>query len=219
MAYEAIDLIIKAWTSPEPFDWDGRFWKGKQWQIIPKPLTKPHMEVGIACTTSDSTLELAAGKGFLPLFSWHQTAEKSARMIDTYLRAPSQTVMPNRSRVRVARFVYVTDSVEQARRDLRENDLGSAKAGRLDEYIPAGGTRDDLTMERLIDQGAFFCGDPDTVVGQVRHFYDEIGGFGVMLLVCGKDWATWEQRQRSWRMFMSEVAPRLVDLDGDRPAS
>jgi alkanesulfonate monooxygenase SsuD/methylene tetrahydromethanopterin reductase-like flavin-dependent oxidoreductase (luciferase family) len=31
MAYEAIDLIIKAWTSPEPFDWDGRFWKGKQW--------------------------------------------------------------------------------------------------------------------------------------------------------------------------------------------
>jgi alkanesulfonate monooxygenase SsuD/methylene tetrahydromethanopterin reductase-like flavin-dependent oxidoreductase (luciferase family) len=218
MGYEAIDLILKAWTSEEPFDWNGKYWQGKKWQIIPRPLTKPHMDVGIACTKTDRTLQIAAEKGFLPLFSWHQTPHQTAQMIKTYLETPSPTVKPDRSRVRVSRFVYVTDSVEQARRELRGCDPGSAKFGRLDEYIPPGGTRDGLTMERLMDQHVFCFGDPDTVTRQVRRFYDETGGFGVLLLVCGKDWGTWEQRQRSWRLFMSEVAPRLADLDGKRPA-
>ena len=212
MGYEAIDLILKAWTSPEPFDWNGRYWQGKQWQIIPKPLTKPHMDVGIACSSSDRTLELAALKGFFPLFSWHQKPEQLAQMINSYLASPSGAVSACRSKVRVARFVYVTDSKEQARRELRDLDLGSSVNGRLDEYIPEGGTRSDLTMERMIDEGAFFVGSPDDVVRQVRAFHGELGGFGTLLLVCGKDWGTWEQRQRSWRMFMKFVAPEITNL-------
>jgi alkanesulfonate monooxygenase SsuD/methylene tetrahydromethanopterin reductase-like flavin-dependent oxidoreductase (luciferase family) len=218
ISHEAIDLILKAWTSTEPFDWNGKYWQGKQWQIIPKPLSKPHMDVGIACTNSDSTLAIAAEKGFLPLFTWTQTPDKTAQMIKTYLETPSAAVKPDRSRARVARFVYVADSVDQARRDLHECDVGAAKLGRLDQYIPVGGTRADLTMERLMDQEVFCIGDPDSVTQQIRRLYHETGGFGVLLLVCGKEWGTWEQRQRSWRMFMRDVAPRLGDLDGNRPA-
>ena len=70
MMREAIDIILKAWTSPEPFDWNGKVWQGKNWKIIPKPLTKPRPDVGIACARTDTTLELAAEKGFLPLLSW-----------------------------------------------------------------------------------------------------------------------------------------------------
>ncbi len=218
MAYEAIDLILKAWTSPEPFDWNGKFWQGKQWKIIPKPFTKPRMDVGMACSKSDSTLEITAARGFLPLFSWHQKSADLAKMIRTYLDAPAGDVKPSRRRLRMSRFVYVAETVEQARRDLRDCDVGSAKFNRLNEFIPPGGTKDDLTMERLMDEGLFFCGDPDSVTRQIRQFYDELGGFGTLLLVCGKDWGTWEQRQRSWRMFMRDVAPRLADLDGASPA-
>lgn len=70
-------------------------------------------------------------------------------------------------------------------------------------------------MEYMMDREAFFCGDPDTVYRQVKEFYDEVGGFGVLLLLAGKDWGTREQRHRSMRMFMSEVAPRLAALKPD----
>jgi alkanesulfonate monooxygenase SsuD/methylene tetrahydromethanopterin reductase-like flavin-dependent oxidoreductase (luciferase family) len=221
MTREAIDLILTAWTAPEPFDWRGEFWQGERLHIIPQPLTKPHMEVGMACSRSEGTLELTAQKGFIPLMSWTPARKQLKEMIEIYQRAGAEAQRPApRSRVRIARTVYVTDSVAQAKRDLGAIDLGAAKVtGRLNHYIPAGGTRDDLTMEYMIDQGAFFCGDPDTVYRQVKDLYDEIGGFGVLLLLAGKDWGTREQRERSMRLFMSEVAPRLAYLNPDGAGS
>jgi alkanesulfonate monooxygenase SsuD/methylene tetrahydromethanopterin reductase-like flavin-dependent oxidoreductase (luciferase family) len=73
-------------------------------------------------------------------------------------------------------------------------------------------------MEYLIDQGLFFCGDPDTVYEQIKALYDEVGGFGVLLQTCGKDWGSWDQRERSMRLLMEEVAPRLAELPADAKA-
>ena len=53
---------------------------------------------------------------------------------------------------------------------------------------------------------------------KLRHYrnilalYDEVGGFGMFLLTCGKDWGSHDQRERSMRLFMEEVAPRLALL-------
>jgi hypothetical protein len=87
--------------------------------------------------------------------------------------------------------------------------------GRLDQYIPEGGSRADLTMEYLIDSGVFYCGDPETVYNGIKSYYDAVGGFGVLMLVVGKDWGTREQRATSMRRFMEEVAPHLADLEPD----
>lgn len=215
MTREAIELILTAWTATEPFDWHGEFWQGEQLHIIPQPLTKPHMEVGMACSRSEGTLELTAQKGFIPLMSWTPQTGQLKNMIEIYQRAGEEAKRPTpRSRVRVARMIYVTDSLAQAKRDLSGIDLGAAKVTRrLDQYIPTGGVRDDLTMDYMIDRGAFFCGDPDTVYNQIKELYDETGGFGVLLLLAGKDWGSHEQRLRSMRLFMSEVAPRLTGLN------
>jgi hypothetical protein len=84
--------------------------------------------------------------------------------------------------------------------------------------VPAGGNPADyISFEKLIDSGFFFCGDPDTVYGHVKNLYDEVGGFGTLLLIGGKDWGTREQRDRSMQMFMADVAPRLAALDPDKP--
>jgi alkanesulfonate monooxygenase SsuD/methylene tetrahydromethanopterin reductase-like flavin-dependent oxidoreductase (luciferase family) len=214
MIREAIDLILKAWSAPEPFDWHGQVWQGEKWHIIPKPLTD--IEVGIACSRTDSTIELTAEKGFLPLMSWTPTMEQVTGMIDTYMHSPHQRgPKPARSRVRVGRVVYVADSVAQAKRDLRDADLKHAY-GRMQHLVPPGGSNADLTFDRFIDNGFFICGDPDTVYHGIKRFYDDVGGFGTLLIIVGKDWATLEQRTRSMERFMAEVAPRLAALDPDR---
>ena len=160
-------------------------------------------------------MELTAEKGFLPLMSWTPTAEQMRGMVDTYMRSPHKRgAAPARSRVRVGRVVYVCDSVEQAKRDLHGADLQHA-ASRMQHLFRPGGTAADLTFDRFIDEGFFICGDPDTVYEGIKWLYDEVGGFGTLLLIVGKDWATREQRTRSMERFMAEVAPRLAGLDPD----
>lgn len=219
MMREAIDIILKAWSAPEPFDWNGEVWQGKNWKIIPQPLTKPRMDVGIACARTDTTLELAAEKGFFPLMSWTNPADQIATMMQTYLGTANADDPPRRSRIRVSRYVYVADSVEQAKRDLRDADLVPIRSGRrLDAHIPPGGTIADVTIDLLIDRGLLIVGAPDQVYRQIKDFYDATGGFGTLLLVAGKDWGSEAQRAASMRRFMTEVAPRLAPLVPAEPA-
>jgi alkanesulfonate monooxygenase SsuD/methylene tetrahydromethanopterin reductase-like flavin-dependent oxidoreductase (luciferase family) len=215
MFREAVDLILKAWEAPEPFNWNGKVWQGEKWHIIPKPMTE--LEVGIACSRTDTTLELTAEKGFLPLMSWTPTVAQIREMLSIYMNSEHKRgPAPARSRARVGRVVYVCDSVAEAKRDLRDAELRHAYS-RMPHMVPQGANPADfISFERLIDSGFFFCGDPDTVYGHIKNLYDEVGGFGMLLLIYGKDWGTREQRCRSMERFMAEVAPRLAALDPDR---
>lgn len=214
MMTEAIDLILKAWTAPEPFDWNGQIWQGRNWHIVPKPFTRPRPDVGLACSRSEGTIELAAQKGFLPLMSWTPSRAQIKQMIDIYVAADNGANPARRSRVRVSRAVYVAETDAQARQDMANVDFGAA-FGRLEHLIPKGGSRDDISWVNLMDAGEFFGGSPETVYRGIKDFYDEVGGFGTLLLVAGRNWATSRQRRRSWTLFMQEVAPRLAALDAD----
>jgi alkanesulfonate monooxygenase SsuD/methylene tetrahydromethanopterin reductase-like flavin-dependent oxidoreductase (luciferase family) len=216
MMNEAIELILKCWSATEPFDWDGEFWQGKDWHILPQPLTKPRPEVGIAISRTEGTLDLAAHKGFLPLLSWPAPTTQIGQMLGWYMEASNPADPPRRSRARVSRLVYVADTDEEAFAALAGGALGSpVTSGRLDHFIPEGGSRDDLTMPYLMKQDGIFVGSPETVTQGIKNFYDEVGGFGTLLLAAGRNWGTWEQRQRSWTLFMEEIAPRLAGLDAD----
>src|SRR5436305_3588874 len=58
--HEAIDLILRCWSAPEPFDYEGEFWQGKSISVMPKPYTKPRPPVGVASSTTLGTMQLAA---------------------------------------------------------------------------------------------------------------------------------------------------------------
>jgi len=69
-------------------------------------------------------------------------------------------------------------------------------------------TGEDVSFDQLAEAGVYFLGDPDSVAGQLKEFYDASGGFGTLLIVTGKDWATREKRARSMKLFMEHVAPK-----------
>ena len=41
---ESLDFILKAWTSDEPFDWNGKHWKAKNVVALPKPYNRSQFE-------------------------------------------------------------------------------------------------------------------------------------------------------------------------------
>lgn len=225
MMHEAVDLIVRCWTATEPFDYDGRFWQGKGIRISPTPYQKPHMPVGIACTRSDSTLELAAEKGFFPLVSFFDKPSVLKDMVDVFVQSAEGAGRPAARRdIRIPRHVYVSDSVAKAREEVQDSLMATIERRKrdytwqFDKLVPPGGGLEDVTFDYLVDVGAIYVGDPDSVYRSIRDLYDEVGGFGVLLIVAGKDIATRRQRMRSWRLFREQVVPRLDHLEPDAPA-
>jgi alkanesulfonate monooxygenase SsuD/methylene tetrahydromethanopterin reductase-like flavin-dependent oxidoreductase (luciferase family) len=226
MVYESIDVILKYWESTEPFDFEGRYWSGKNVRVLPKPFQQPHPPIAAACTGSPETIDLAAKHGFIPLFGrggdMAQDIKQAGNLYVESARAAGRT--PSRRDFHVAHIVYVGETDEQARNDARAGltsylETGKREPLHFQKRIPQGGTMDDVTYEYMMDTGYYWVGSPDTVYQRIKDYYDESGGFGVLLIGAAIPLATPEKVAGSLRLFMEEVAPRLAGLEPDYVAA
>ena len=62
---EATDLIIKAWTDPGPFSWDGKHYQFQYVNPWPRPVQKPYPPVWIPGAGSVETMDFVAERGFI----------------------------------------------------------------------------------------------------------------------------------------------------------
>ena len=220
---EALDLILKCWTSEEPFDWDGSFWRGKNIVATPRPLNKPHMPMATATDTA-AMIELAGARGYTLLSAQLEPASFIRQKADRYARAAKAAGRnaPLKN-LTVARYIYLADSRREAMDDLRPAityELGFQIKRGLIRMLKSNFnwqfSGEDVSFDELAETGLYCLGDPDSVTRQLKEFYDASGGFGTLLLIAGKDWATREKRARSMRLFMEQVAPKLRGLEPAR---
>ena len=218
---EALDLILKCWTSEEPFDWDGKYWRGKNIVATPRPLMKPHMPMATA-TDTEAMIDLAGSRGYTLLAAQLEPAALIRKKADRYARAAkcaAGRIKPLQN-ITVARYVYLADSRREAMDDLRPAityELGfQIKRGLIRILKSSYGLQvsgDEVSFDQLAEAGTYFLGEPDSVARELKAFYAAAGGFGTLLLVTGKDWATREKRARSLKLFMEQVAPQLRGLE------
>jgi alkanesulfonate monooxygenase SsuD/methylene tetrahydromethanopterin reductase-like flavin-dependent oxidoreductase (luciferase family) len=223
MVLEAIELILKCWTETEPFDFQGKFYHGEGILLHPRPIQKPHPPVGMANSGTVATAEYIGQQGFFPLYYFFDTAPQLDELATAYVEAglaAGRSV--SRNETRLSRVVYVAETDQQALDDVRgdiEPTLDARRAGarlrHLVRSLAPGDSLDDLNFDYLVKNGIFLVGSPDTVYQRIKEFYDEMGGFGVLLTLIGHQIGTLEQRKRSRKLFMDEVAPRLRELTPD----
>jgi limonene 1,2-monooxygenase len=114
----------------------------------------------------------------------------------------------------VLREVYVSDSREQALKELRLGHQFSY------DYILALGIGDlikdradmaieDMTFEWMINSFPMIIGSPEDCIRQIKELEEEIGGFGV-LIINDRNWVTLDQWTRSMELFMRYVAPAFM---------
>jgi alkanesulfonate monooxygenase SsuD/methylene tetrahydromethanopterin reductase-like flavin-dependent oxidoreductase (luciferase family) len=216
---EALEFILKCWTSEEPFDWDGKLWRGKNVVATPRPLNAPHMPMATA-TDTPAMIDLAGSRGYTLLSAQLEPAAFLRKKADRYARAAKAAgrSAPLKS-ITAARYVYLADSRREAMDDLRPfitHELGFQMKRGLIRIIRSNYNMqfsgDEVSFDQLAEAGVYCLGDPDMVARQLREFYDASGGFGTLLIVAGKDWATREKRERSMRLFAEHVVPKLRDL-------
>jgi limonene 1,2-monooxygenase len=216
---EALDLILKCWTAKEPFDWDGKHWGGKGIVATPQPLVAPHMPMATA-TDTDAMIDLAAARGYTLLTAQLEPAASIRKKADRYARAAKAAGRNTPlNAITTARYVYLADSRRAAMDDLRADinyELGyQMQRGLIRVVTSSYGLKlkgDTVSFDEFEEAGMYCLGDPDSVAKKLREFYEATGGFGTLLIVAGKKWATRDKVFRSMRLFMEHVAPQLRDL-------
>jgi len=235
---EALDIMLKMWTTDGGLECDGKYWKVKVAQPMYdnllrhhiKPLQKPYPPIGIAgISLKSETLKLAGEYGFLPL-----SLDMNDKALASHWEAVEEGAarsgrIPKRSDWRIVRDVFVADTDAQARKDCLASGLVRATREYLlplyrelqftpffkhDNAVPD----EEVTPEYLIDH-SWLVGSPRTVVEKVMALYRKVGGFGGILMMgadCADNPAPW---LKSLRLMAEEVMPRLANLTGDEAGS
>ena len=66
-----------------------------------------------------------------------------------------------------------------------------------------------LDAEQAMKRGILFAGSPDTVYRQIMDLYDDVGGFGHLVMVGRSGFMTHAETQKNITLFAKEVLPRL----------
>jgi alkanesulfonate monooxygenase SsuD/methylene tetrahydromethanopterin reductase-like flavin-dependent oxidoreductase (luciferase family) len=116
--YEAHDLIMKAWTQPGPFPYNGRFNKLRYVNPWPIPLQKPHPPVWLAGGGSVETWELAANKNYTYSYLSFFGAKFGKKLMDGFwAKMDEMGVDRNPFRAGFAQQICVSETDERAEKE------------------------------------------------------------------------------------------------------
>ena len=224
---EAMALIIRAWTEPQPFGWQGRHFRFRTVAIWPRPVQEPHPPIYMSGSSPEAG-EFAArhrvSVGFA--FTTLPLAAAAARHYRECAAACGWEPAPDDVLYRVT--AHVADSDEQALEELRTAGADVPRRGfsasnrPLDDAAAGAGYygRDTATQRGRIDaqgrpmadrieNGQLLAGSPDTVLAQARRIRDELdaGILEVVFSPMGR-----ERTLHAIELFGTSVLPRLHEL-------
>jgi alkanesulfonate monooxygenase SsuD/methylene tetrahydromethanopterin reductase-like flavin-dependent oxidoreductase (luciferase family) len=228
MTEEAIDIILKLWTTEPPYVHDGKFWKialektvDEETGIgyVPKPLQRPTPPIAMPGMSRNSySMKSAARRGFQPfghcLVPGNVLADNWATFEQAALEAGRQ---PKRDEWKVARAIFLADTTREAQQRTRSNSLGTnfEYIGRLfDKGLGRRLYKRDPEMSdadcnlNYLMQEQIIAGDVDEVLRRLLELIEETGPFGTLVLM-SYDWDDKASWLHSMELFSRELMPQL----------
>ena len=186
--YEAHDLIMKAWTQPGPFPYNGRFNKLRYVNPWPQPLQKPHPPVWLAGGGSVETYEMAVNHDYTYSFLSFFGYQFAKKVMDGFWETADRLGADrNPYRAGFAQQICVAETDAQAEEQYLEHvtyffkkclhippyyfETPGYRTRRSTEFAlktnQPGDIAAALTAEKdwkaLVDKGFIIAGSPDTV--------------------------------------------------------
>jgi alkanesulfonate monooxygenase SsuD/methylene tetrahydromethanopterin reductase-like flavin-dependent oxidoreductase (luciferase family) len=127
---EAHDLIIKTWTTPGPFRWEGKHYHFRVVNPFQTPLQKPHPPIWIPGVGSPETLEWCARHHY-PYIYLETDPEVTVSMTDLYSKAAAECgYQPGPQNFGYLWRIHVQDTDEKAAEVGKGFLIGNAGIGR-----------------------------------------------------------------------------------------
>ena len=194
---EACRLIVKAWTEPEPFGWEGEFYRFRAVSIWPRPVQQPHPPLLMSGTSRESATlaaELGATMGVLRLTHFGE----ARAMQDVYRGvARDNGWEPEADNFMVGMGCCIADTKEEAIETMKSGQKfffevlggGIRTAQRLviqktryfeheeskAKFPGLPGRVKQVPIEERIEKGLLLCGTPDMVIDQIKNLKKELG--------------------------------------------
>jgi alkanesulfonate monooxygenase SsuD/methylene tetrahydromethanopterin reductase-like flavin-dependent oxidoreductase (luciferase family) len=204
---ECLDVIVKSWTSNEPFSHRGQYWAFDDIVVEPPTAQRPHPPIWMGAG-GESSVRRVAEKGYNLLLGQYAQPADVGKSIAAYRAAvEAQGRRFDPTMVGVTRAFFVCDS-----EDDREAALARRLANRVRQLKLA--TRPDGTVHGgpdratgdpdVVNRGSAMYGNPD----QIAQKLDELRAAGVgYVLVNGGGSGGGERGRQSMRRFAREVMP------------
>jgi alkanesulfonate monooxygenase SsuD/methylene tetrahydromethanopterin reductase-like flavin-dependent oxidoreductase (luciferase family) len=216
---EGMELVLKAWTEPQPFGWQGRHYQYRTVSVWPRPLQQPFPPT-YSLGTSRESCEFAArhhlglGVSFGP-FDVMSTVTRYYReqcAIHGWEPTPEQIIY--RGNILLAETDADAQEALQLRQQQAEVPFPMRPGVRdalqqLDSRNIAGVPRPALRDGALPTN---FVGSPETVVKQLQRCHDEVGAGVVDLAFQSVNAEDPQGTVRALELFGQEVLPRLHQI-------
>jgi alkanesulfonate monooxygenase SsuD/methylene tetrahydromethanopterin reductase-like flavin-dependent oxidoreductase (luciferase family) len=164
---EALEVVLRAWSG-ERFSHRGRYFTVDDVKLNVVPLQKPHPPVSVAILTNDRAA-VVGGQGFPVMMIPYATTERIAELAETVVAFRGAFLgsggPAERATVHFALHTHCADSVEEARREVREA---------LDRYVRTRLYARQRSFETLIDKNLVAFGDPNEIV-RAASLYESAG--------------------------------------------
>ena len=223
---EGIEIILKAWTEPQPFGWVGRHFEFREVSIWPRPVQQPHPPVFMSAASRESAVfgarhKLGGAVSFTP-------PGIAAQQFAVYKEeAQRMGWTPSADELLYRGWCYVAETDEEAERDLGEGFMGGGvkltpKESVLRELVSQGAPFPGPPPSAAGGNGApppprnpigmvNFWGSPDTVVRQLKEM-QAATGVGVVDLVFQGPALPYEKMLRSVELFGTKVIPQIREI-------
>ena len=185
--------------------------------------TQPHLETAVTSVRSPAGVEVAGryGAGVLTLSGIEDAVlAHHAANWDIYEETARQNGhTPDRANWRIAMFMHVAETREQAKRDCAYGL--EAYIGYANDVVPAPnpiprGLPDPVAYVNESQRGVI--GTPADAIAAIERVQAGVGGFGTVL-VFQHDWANWQASLRSLELIAEEVMPYFSQANRLRQAS
>ena len=201
---EAVQLILKAWTEPEPFGWEGEHYQFRAVSIWPNPVQRPYPPIlmsGGSPTSARFAAEHKAIMGILRVLNF----EQALKLINIYKeKAREDGWEPGPDRFMVGVPTAVAETFEEAKEALHSGTQyffdvlqgGINRAQQLvvhqtrfnEDDVLVRPVNKDQTMkatpvEERIENGQVLCGTPDMVVNQIKRMHAALNHGHMNLIV------------------------------------
>ena len=209
---EALEVILKAWTG-EPFSHDGRFYQFQDLLLWPQPEQRPHPPVWIACTSNPESFQWTGVQGYkLLIIPFARPVERLAGLTRIYRDAWSAAGHSGAYEIGAHYHVVVGEDREETRKTAEAALALQVRMMYEIQRLSASSAWsgfEELTLERLVDEGRLIAGNPDDCVRLIQKVQSEIG-FTCLNCTFQFGGISFPRAQRSMELFAAEVAPRLA---------
>ena len=235
---EAHDFIIKAWTQPGPFRWEGKHYHFRYVNPWCRPLQQPHPQIWIPSTVSEETIKWTAGHRYpLVLLATKLEPTKEAFQLyhDTAAELGYESGTQNLSYLWK---VHVDETDEKAEEVARKylsgvsNPFLAGNEGQVNQAIqslPGHTSRSSRkiaatafgplgrfgTNRRPFEEQAkdltIIAGTPKTVLPKIRHVLEYLRP-GSIFFWDGDGAMTHDDQMRSLRLMGEEVIPAVREM-------